>query len=93
MNSLDTSELLHQWMLKSLCTCTWYVLCLIDICCRNKLRSLYYSTHVRKLLSSADDGMVGLWDLEAERQEVSGHRLNTQPWELVCMCIARLNII
>ena len=41
---------------------------------RNKIRSLVYSSHTRRLLSTSDDGMVGMWNLDIERQEVNRER-------------------
>ena len=38
---------------------------------RGKVRSLIYSTHTRKLVSSADDGHVGVWDVETQREETA----------------------
>ena len=37
---------------------------------RGKIRSLAYSTIMRKLLSTAEDGQLGVWDLDQEREEV-----------------------
>ena len=36
---------------------------------RGKIRALYFSP-TRKLLSAAEDKVLGVWDLESERQEV-----------------------
>ena len=37
---------------------------------RSKIRALEYSVQTRLLLSSSDDGMIGVWNLDIERQEV-----------------------
>lgn len=39
--------------------------------CRSKIRSLLYSGHTRKLLSSDDSGKVAVWDMSIERQETA----------------------
>ncbi len=38
---------------------------------RGKLCSLLYSSHTRKLVSSDDDGKVGVWDMSTDRQETA----------------------
>ncbi len=39
---------------------------------RDKIRSLYYSSQLKKLLSCGEDGYLWLWDMDREREEVSG---------------------
>lgn len=39
--------------------------------CSGKLRSLLYSSHTRKLISSDDEGKVGVWDMTMDRQETA----------------------
>ena len=39
--------------------------------CRSKLNDLFYSPQVRRLLSSSDEGCVGVWDLDTQREEVA----------------------
>jgi WD40 repeat protein len=34
-----------------------------------KIRSLAYSSHTRKLLSSSEDGKLGVWDMDVDREE------------------------
>lgn len=36
-----------------------------------KIRSLAYSTITRKLISTSDDNMLGVWDMDTDREEVS----------------------
>ncbi|XP_003391655.3 PREDICTED: WD repeat and FYVE domain-containing protein 2-like, partial [Amphimedon queenslandica] len=36
-----------------------------------KIRSLAYSTITRKLISTSEDGMLGVWDMDAEREETT----------------------
>ena len=38
---------------------------------RGKVRSVLYSSHTRKLISSGDDAMVGVWDVETQREETA----------------------
>ncbi len=38
---------------------------------RGKIKALGYSTETRRLLSASDDGLVGVWDLDTERQETA----------------------
>ena len=37
---------------------------------RAKIKALAYSLETRQLLSSSDDGAVGIWNLDIDRQEV-----------------------
>ena len=38
---------------------------------RGKIRSVLYSPHTRKLLSSGEDGQVGVWDVDIQREETA----------------------
>ena len=44
---------------------------------RDRLRSLVYHAQARKLISTSDDGVMGIWNMDIERQEV---------W-FVCVCV------
>lgn len=35
-----------------------------------KIRGLAYSIHSRKLISAAEDNLIGVWDMDSEREEV-----------------------
>lgn len=37
---------------------------------RDRLRSLVYHAQARKLISTSDDGVMGIWNMDIERQEV-----------------------
>ena len=38
---------------------------------RGKIRSVLYSPHTRKLLSSGEDAQVGVWDVDIQREETA----------------------
>ena len=59
---------LHTKYAYTCITCTsWISPCLR----RSKVNDLCFSRQVRRLLSSSDQGSVGIWDLDIEREEVS----------------------
>lgn len=39
--------------------------------CRDKVQALVYAPASRQLISTADDKIIGIWDMEAQRIEVS----------------------
>ena len=41
------------------------------VLCSGKLCSLLYSSHTRKLISSDDEGKIGVWDMTMDRQETA----------------------
>lgn len=40
-------------------------------CSRDKVQALVYAPASRQLISTADDKIIGIWDMEAQRIEVS----------------------
>ena len=69
MSSLDTGKINHkiifgEFHIHSFLMFNFYLI-------SNKVRGLCYSSHTRKLVSISDDGLLGVWDMDAPREEVS----------------------
>jgi len=43
------------------------------MCYRDKVQALTYSGASKQLISTADDKILGIWDMQATRIEVSPH--------------------
>ena len=49
---------------------------------RSKVNDLCFSRQVRRLLSCSDNGNIGIWDLDIEREEVSRYM-----YMCTCVCV------